>query len=50
MEHTIEAYINRRSKEELERIISLYEPLCEDDYYNQILVVAQKALQQYDEQ
>lgn len=46
MEHSLEAYISRRSKEELELIISLYEPLSEDDYYNRIVSAAKKALRQ----
>ncbi len=46
MDHSIYGYLSRRSKEELEQIISMYWHLREDTYYKDILNIAELFLKE----
>ena len=45
MDHSIYGSLSRRSKEELERIIAMYEHLREMEYYKEILNMAEHFLE-----
>lgn len=47
MDHSIYGYLSRRSKEELEQIIAMYGHLRENDYYEEILTMAERLLKAY---
>lgn len=46
MDHSIYGYLSRRSKKELEDIITLYAAMTNDDYYKQIVDLAMHFLEQ----
>ncbi len=46
MDHSIYGYLSRRSIEELEQIIAMYQHLQEDAYYKEILVMAKHFLEE----
>lgn len=46
MDLSVYGYLSRRTKEELERIIAMYRPLKGDDYYKEILAIAEHFLQE----
>ena len=46
MDRSTYGYLSRRSKEELERIIAVYWPLKENDYYKDILDIEKHFLEE----
>lgn len=46
MGHSIEDYLRRRTDEELEGMLTLYEPLTEQEYYANLVAMIQGILQE----